>query len=1349
MMHEAIKGEAEDPEGCTVQEVVELVDSERRRHEKNAKLSQFLLSLENTFDKIQRFTNGLGVFAQASSSTMLLWGSVRFLLQIFINHIDLLGKLCEIFSNIEEWLGRFQLYHTIFNSSERMRKSLTLMFDDIIQLGRETLQFYRSNSLRGVFRNTLNRKVDDLTRRIHRHKQLVDDDANALAISANVEAQSDAKRQSLQQKRKAIRRWLSPLGHEADYYQDDHQAALERKVDGSCLWVFKTSTFCLWHESPHAILLLNGKPGCGKTVLSSAIIEHLRALHGRVAFFHFKHDDEARNSSLSLVKSLLLQLINFDELPPSLEAIYDRSVHDNAMAPTLAPQLWSVLMREMDPDAQTYIVVDALDECRDVEKCLRNIVQMTMFRNESKDMLSRLKIAIVSRPLEETSTLIQDDHCLSYVIQGEDTDQDIEIYVSEVLQTSPKLKRYPQNVKSDIHRALTERSAGMFLWARLMLKELERQNSQSAIQRCISRLPRGLPEVYDRILANLDPDDEDRPRIFRALLAATRPLTSFELRAMLEVHPDDECYDQSRQIEGPLDEWLFSACGPLVEIQDDRVRFIHATVHDCVRHHADPRFKATQEDGHAELADTCITYLLFERPHALADVSRNPDTDFRVAIREQRDLCLLEYAACNWVSHVVRCGASLSENLFAKFSKFSRSTRCLDWLEAIFQLTANPESHIDQVAAEISVYTSASTGVCENHRIVMEEFVISLLNFVGNWAVLLARDPKQIRTISRHWIPENTPFWSIYQDGDRQRWTPLGDRPEPESCFIQDGREPSMYFFEPSLTRYFSVEHNTGFTTTICFRSGTTGLPLGSALLSGNQHAYLESFSFSRQTQLLACLFRREWADSQDFPLETHLFDLSSLHGQNRSIHPIEWLETSVLESFRLPKRRLESNADFMMFIELFQLSVSFSKDDRSLFTPNGTWNLADGRFKRSLFPHTDFPTIRHSENGESVATINHEGTLEVWHASDRTPIGSARSFGAKMPKIVAVSPTGRYVALWLMEKATRLEPDAVLLRWYKYARLVVYYPEQNHWEILSCDTQIFSHSSVGHFSQDEELLVLAHKIDESSNPHKTSAIEWHMPETSYRSHNIRISTRTMISVYQRQSPSSAKHTWMSAKDLLLIQSASRTIPQPPLFRLSQEGSRIAFLTYLGIYYWDLAENSITAPKNSLVQKEGISNNLISGLAISQDERKILTVLDPVKKDAIWLRKAEDTTVLDGRLISVRAMLEYLMTRKHSYAYRAGLYDAVHDAFLRFDQGKESPASILKRVCTLFKAHPKTLYDLLKSIGEGRFDFSHILANHSDLRELANAIANGGLVHPQRGQHKYQVIDILCCSGRS
>jgi DNA replication protein DnaC len=57
-------------------------------------------------------------------------------------------------------------------------------------------------------------------------------------------------------------------------------------------------------------LWIYGIPGCGKTILSSAIIENLRASLGSqfVLYFYFDFNNTAKQSLQNMIRSLISQL---------------------------------------------------------------------------------------------------------------------------------------------------------------------------------------------------------------------------------------------------------------------------------------------------------------------------------------------------------------------------------------------------------------------------------------------------------------------------------------------------------------------------------------------------------------------------------------------------------------------------------------------------------------------------------------------------------------------------------------------------------------------------------------------------------------------------------------------------------------------------------------------------------------------------------------------------------------------------------------------------------------------------------------------------------------------------------
>ncbi|KAI9681451.1 MAG: hypothetical protein M1817_002735 [Caeruleum heppii] len=404
-------------------DLLDLVESERQKATQKHKLSGLLERMSKFFFTLNRFSKCLDVVTQASSITLVLWGSLRFLVQLFLNHIEVLEKLVRVFENIEEYLGRFGLYQSLFSASLRMQQSLGLIYADIINFSNETLKFYKTRGTFAVLSSSWDRKIAELSDRIKVHKELVEDDAKALAIERQATAHNEARMEHIQNRKRCVRRWLSPPPpHEPDYYTIDHLQALSKRVEGTCDWVCQSDEFRRWCVSAIPILWIRGRPGSGKTIISSVIVEELRRVEApangwTVAYFHFKHDNKDKKTPLALVKSLLLQLLSDSEdLLPLLSEIYDQSVYDNASASNLFLPLWNILRRAIFQRTGTYIVLDAIDECEDFTTLLTALLGMFEGQpTEAEEIAAR--IVLISRPDRLTTSIRSPIKCPSLRIR--------------------------------------------------------------------------------------------------------------------------------------------------------------------------------------------------------------------------------------------------------------------------------------------------------------------------------------------------------------------------------------------------------------------------------------------------------------------------------------------------------------------------------------------------------------------------------------------------------------------------------------------------------------------------------------------------------------------------------------------------------------------------------------------------------------------------------------------------------------------------------------------------------------------------------------------------------------------
>lgn len=184
--------------------------------------------------------------------------------------------------------------------------------------------------------------------------------------------------------RQKILTWVSSMN-----FLDKHHDISDTWNPGTGEWFLNTDAFQQWESSVGQVLWCPGIPGAGKTVLSSLVINHLRAhqLHEPVgtvgvAWVYLNYKDPQSPDAIFL--SLIQQLAKFST---KLYAFLKSSYKNDPESHPSARQFISNIHDMMQEFSKIFIIIDALDECSESfqnsllnkiallqEKCLANIL---------------------------------------------------------------------------------------------------------------------------------------------------------------------------------------------------------------------------------------------------------------------------------------------------------------------------------------------------------------------------------------------------------------------------------------------------------------------------------------------------------------------------------------------------------------------------------------------------------------------------------------------------------------------------------------------------------------------------------------------------------------------------------------------------------------------------------------------------------------------------------------------------------------------------------------------------------------------------------------------------------------
>ena len=173
-----------------------------------------------------------------------------------------------------------------------------------------------------------------------------------------------------------------------------------------------------------------------------------------LAYFYLDFNDRKGSRVEPLLRSIIAQLsTQKSETSPSLDKLFDQN-KDGANQPTLK-DLFIVLSCMVSEFSVVYIILDALDECSELDEMLQMLRDIHLWGAEN------LHILVTSRQLPEIenslSEIVSDGLCL----HGPCVDQDILLYIVERLKNDPKLAKWPPEVRDEIRITLSRGARGM------------------------------------------------------------------------------------------------------------------------------------------------------------------------------------------------------------------------------------------------------------------------------------------------------------------------------------------------------------------------------------------------------------------------------------------------------------------------------------------------------------------------------------------------------------------------------------------------------------------------------------------------------------------------------------------------------------------------------------------------------------------------------------------------------------------------------------------------------------------------------------------------------------------------
>jgi ATP:corrinoid adenosyltransferase len=418
------------------------------------------------------------------------------------------------------------------------------------------------------------REFGEILQRLDRHSKVVDKTAVAVEMLKASEYRKRQEHVAQAALKLQIESWMK-----AANMRVVHEAQVKNKLPGTCEWIWSNNVFQEWanlsSQTPSdRLLIVHGTHGCGKSTLASAIVSRYRAQGRRCLFFAFSGSDPCRQTSESLIRSCLWQMLQY--APES--NVLDILTQLMAKHEPLEDDFWNA-MSMISGREPAWIVIDGLDES--LGSCDVLIQQLVAVLTQKP----KLRAISLGRSYVLTRTI----HNVKFSVEMSSgfTKQDIDAYITAGVLKDALLSK--NDLKDTFSDTLKKKAGGMFLWAKLMIDHLSRSANRDEAFNRLEDVPQGLEMAYIIILSRLADQLDSRDlsfvkHILEVIIIARRPLRIEEAR-IAHALVSGEGSNYLERLDTRLEQKIFDLCGGLVVIVNGHLYIIHFSLTELLIRH--------------------------------------------------------------------------------------------------------------------------------------------------------------------------------------------------------------------------------------------------------------------------------------------------------------------------------------------------------------------------------------------------------------------------------------------------------------------------------------------------------------------------------------------------------------------------------------------------------------------------------------------------------------------------------------------------------------------------------------------------------------------------------------------
>ncbi|KAM3528022.1 hypothetical protein MY4038_006082 [Beauveria bassiana] len=307
-------------------------------------------------------------------------------------------------------------------------------------------------------------------------------------------------------------------------YRQNFSTAKGKHQSGTGQWLLDSEHYKSWKTDGSSSLWLNGKTGCGKTILSYTVIADLEEderTSDASLFFYFDFTDVKKQFTENALCSLIDQLYDKkDDARAPLDKLFEKKVPKKAPDYYILNEVFQSMIKLC---SQVWIVLDALDEYSNRNKEKAN--GLLSWMEDLRCACSNVHIMLTSRPETDIQESIDTWHnCNKILLQPGLVSDDITTYVHRRVARM-KLWQNKPILQELMRDTLNQVAKGMFRWVACQFDTLEACLSPGDVEDKLKNLPETLDATYAQIMGRINPAYKHHAiRILQFLTYSERPL---------------------------------------------------------------------------------------------------------------------------------------------------------------------------------------------------------------------------------------------------------------------------------------------------------------------------------------------------------------------------------------------------------------------------------------------------------------------------------------------------------------------------------------------------------------------------------------------------------------------------------------------------------------------------------------------------------------------------------------------------------------------------------------------------------------------------------------------------------